>query len=170
MCEQLPNLQLLDLSYNKIQTLPSFSGCESIQKIDLHHNEIEELRENTFTGLMTLRSLDLSWNRVSSVKPNSFFGLTALSKLDLSSNQLSSLPLTGLQSLTHIRLVGNEQLMELIPREDLPRVRLMELPYAFQCCAFISCEKREGEGGGLSWEREEVADSSSRDPPFHFSQ
>ncbi|XP_047245912.1 leucine-rich repeat-containing G-protein coupled receptor 5-like isoform X2 [Girardinichthys multiradiatus] len=170
MCEQLPNLQLLDLSYNKIQTLPSFSGCESLQKIDLHHNEIEELRENTFTGLMTLRSLDLSWNRVSSVKPNSFFGLTALSKLDLSSNQLSSLPLTGLQSLTHIRLVGNEQLMELIPREDLPRVRLMELPYAFQCCAFISCEKREGEGGGLSWEREEVADSSSRDPPFHFSQ
>ncbi|XP_014841638.1 PREDICTED: leucine-rich repeat-containing G-protein coupled receptor 5 [Poecilia mexicana] len=167
MCEQLPNLQLLDLSYNKIQTLPSFTGCESIQKIDLHHNEIEELRENTFTGLMTLRSLDLSWNRLSSVKPNSFFALTSLSKLDLSSNQLSSLPLTGLQSLTHIRLVGNDQLMELIPREDLPRVRVMELPYAFQCCAFISCEKREG---GLSWEREEAADSTVRDAPFLSSQ
>ncbi|KAM4711970.1 leucine-rich repeat-containing G-protein coupled receptor 5A-like isoform 2-T2 [Anableps anableps] len=170
MCEQLPNLQLLDLSYNKIQTLPSFTGCESIQKIDLHHNEIEELRENTFTGLMTLRSLDLSWNRLSTVKPNSFFALTALSKLDLSSNQLSSLPLTGLQSLTHLRLVGNDQLMELIPREDLPRVRVMELPYAFQCCAFISCEKRGGEGGSLSWEREEAADSTARDPPFLSSQ
>ncbi|KAG7232102.1 hypothetical protein INR49_009563 [Caranx melampygus] len=54
VCEQLPNLQLLDLSYNQIQTLPSFSGCESIQKIDLHHNEIEELQENTFHGLMSL--------------------------------------------------------------------------------------------------------------------
>ncbi len=42
---------------------------------------------------------------------------------DLSSNQLSSLPLIGLQSLTHLRLAGNTQLMELIPREDLPRVR-----------------------------------------------
>eukprot|EP00064_Thunnus_orientalis_P024122 superscaffoldBa00009923_g24398 len=88
-----------DLSYNQIQTLPSFSGCESIQKIDL------------------------SWNRLSSVKPNSFSALPALTKLDLSSNQLSSLPLIGLQSLTHLRLAGNTQLMELIPREDLPRVR-----------------------------------------------
>ncbi|KAM4523733.1 leucine-rich repeat-containing G-protein coupled receptor 5-like [Fundulus diaphanus] len=166
MCEQLPNLQLLDLSYNKIQTLPSFSGCESLQKMDLHHNEIEELRENTFTGLMNLRSLDLSWNRLASVKPNSFFALTALSKLDLSSNQLSSLPLAGLQSLTHIRLVGNDQLMELIPREDLPRVRVMELPYALQCCAFISCEKRGAEGGGSSWEMEEGADSAARHTSF----
>ncbi|XP_026218230.1 leucine-rich repeat-containing G-protein coupled receptor 5 isoform X2 [Anabas testudineus] len=167
VCEQLPNLQLLDLSYNLIQTLPSFSGCESIQKIDLHHNKIEELLENTFHGLMSLRSVDLSWNHLLSVKQNSFSALPALTKLDLSSNQLSSLPLIGLQSLTHLRLAGNDQLMELIPREDLPRVRVMELPYAFQCCAFISCERRGGGGtGGLSWGREEAADSTGRDPPI----
>nr|XP_046235403.1 leucine-rich repeat-containing G-protein coupled receptor 5-like isoform X2 [Scatophagus argus] len=162
VCEQLQNLQLLDLSYNHIQTLPSFSGCESVQKIDLHHNEVEELEENTFHGLMSLRSLDLSWNRLSSVKPNSFSALPALTRLDLSSNRLSSLPLIGLQSLTHLRLAGNTQLMELIPREDLPRVRVMELPYAFQCCAFISCEMRgrAGGGGASSWEREEAADSA----------
>ncbi|KAM9334924.1 leucine-rich repeat-containing G-protein coupled receptor 5-like [Symphorus nematophorus] len=168
VCEQLQNLQLLDLSYNQIQTLPSFSGCESVQKIDLHHNEIEELEENTFHGLMSLRSLDLSWNRLSSVKPNSFSALPALTKLDLSSNQLSSLPLIGLQSLTHLRLAGNTQLMELIPREELPRVRVMELPYAFQCCAFVSCEKRGGGGGGgggggSSWEKEDTVDSTGKE-------
>ncbi|XP_047431951.1 leucine-rich repeat-containing G-protein coupled receptor 5-like [Mugil cephalus] len=166
VCEQLPKLQLLDLSFNQIQTLPSFSGCESIQKIDLHHNEVEELEENTFAGLMSLRSLDLSWNRLSSVKLNSFSALPALTKLDLSSNQLSSLPLIGLQSLTHLRLAGNDQLMELIPREDLPRVRVMELPYAFQCCAFVSCERGGGGGGGgggSSWEREEASDSTGGD-------
>ncbi|XP_076578835.1 leucine-rich repeat-containing G-protein coupled receptor 5-like [Chaetodon auriga] len=167
VCEQLQNLQLLDLSYNQIQTLPSFSGCESIQKIDLHHNEIEELEENTFHGLMSLRSLDLSWNRLSSMKPNSFSALPALTKLDLSSNQLSSLPLIGLHGLTHLRLVGNTQLMELIPREDLPRVRVMELPYAFQCCAFVSCERR---GGGSSWEREEAADSTGKQTSVLSSQ
>ncbi|XP_039648351.1 leucine-rich repeat-containing G-protein coupled receptor 5-like, partial [Perca fluviatilis] len=167
VCEQLPNLQLLDLSYNQIQTLPSFSGCESVQKIDLQHNEIEELEENTFHSLMSLRSLDLSWNRLSTVKPNSFSALPALTKLDLSSNQLSSLPLIGLQSLTHLRLAGNTQLMELIPREDLPRVRVMELPYAFQCCAFVSCERR---GGGASWEREETADSTGKETSVHSSQ
>ncbi|XP_044041324.1 leucine-rich repeat-containing G-protein coupled receptor 5-like isoform X3 [Siniperca chuatsi] len=172
VCEQLPNLQLLDLSYNQIQTLPSFSGCESVQKIDLHHNEIEELEENTFHGLMSLRSLDLSWNRLSSVKPNSFSALPALTKLDLSSNRLSSLPLIGLQSLTHLRLAGNSQLMELIPREDLPRVRVMELPYAFQCCAFVSCERRGGGGGGggSSWEREEAADSTGKETSVLSSQ
>lgn len=42
---------------------------------------------------------------------------------DLSSNQLSALPLAGLQSLTHLRLAGNTQLMEVLQREDLPRVR-----------------------------------------------
>ncbi|XP_063761481.1 leucine-rich repeat-containing G-protein coupled receptor 5-like isoform X2 [Eleginops maclovinus] len=158
VCEQLPNLQLLDLSYNQIQSLPSFSGCESVQKIDLHHNEIEELEENTFHGLMSLRSLDLSWNRLSAVKPNCFSALPALTKLDLSSNQLSALPLTGLQSLTHLRLAGNSELMELVPREELPRVRVMELPYAFQCCAFVSCERR-----GASWEKEETADIAGKE-------
>ncbi|XP_073336560.1 LOW QUALITY PROTEIN: leucine-rich repeat-containing G-protein coupled receptor 5-like [Pagrus major] len=174
VCEQLQNLQLLDLSYNQIRTLPSFSGCESVQKIDLHHNEIEELEENTFHGLVSLRSLDLSWNRLSSVKPNSFSALPALTKLDLSSNQLSSLPLIGLQSLTHLRLAGNTELMELIPREDLPRVRVMELPYAFQCCAFVSCERRGGGGGGgggaSSWEREEAADSTGKETSVLSSQ
>uniref|UniRef100_UPI0037E9A884 leucine-rich repeat-containing G-protein coupled receptor 5-like n=1 Tax=Semicossyphus pulcher TaxID=241346 RepID=UPI0037E9A884 len=169
MCEQLPNLQLLDLSYNQIQSLPSFSGCESVQKIDLHHNEIEELEENTFHGLMSLRSLDLSWNRLSSVKLNSFSALPALTKLDLSSNQLASLPLTGLQTLTHLRLAGNTKLMELLPREDLPRVRVMELPYAFQCCAFVSCERRGG-GGGSSWEKEEAVDSTRKETSVLSSQ
>ncbi|XP_028255696.1 leucine-rich repeat-containing G-protein coupled receptor 5-like isoform X2 [Parambassis ranga] len=167
VCEQLPKLQLLDLSYNQIQTLPSFSACESIQKIDVHHNKIEVLEENTFTGLMSLRSLDLSWNRLSSVRPHSFSALPALTKLDLSSNQLSSLPLIGLQSLTHLRLAGNNQLMELMPHEELPRVRVMELPYAFQCCAFVSCERR---GGGLTWEKEEAADVTGRDPSILSSQ
>lgn len=42
---------------------------------------------------------------------------------DLSSNQLSSLPLIGLQSLTHLRLAGNAQLIEIMSQNDLPRVR-----------------------------------------------
>lgn len=171
VCDQLPKLELLDLSSNQLQTLPSFSGCESIQRIDLHHNEIQGLEENTFRGLMSLRSLDLSWNKLSSVKANSFSALPALTKLDLSSNQISSLPLTGLHSLTHLRLSGNDQLMELIPRETLPRVRVMELPYAFQCCAFVSCERQ---GAASSWRREEVVrggvDSSGRDTVFLSSQ
>ncbi|XP_055087516.1 leucine-rich repeat-containing G-protein coupled receptor 5-like isoform X2 [Periophthalmus magnuspinnatus] len=169
VCDQLPNLELLDLSYNQLQTLPVFSGCESIQSIDLHHNEIKELEENTFHGLMSLHSLDLSWNKLSSVKPNSFSALPALTKLDLSSNHIVALSLTSLYALTHLRLSGNDQLMELIPRETLPRVRVMELPYAFQCCAFVSCEQQAAES---TWRRENVdrAVAESGDTMFISNQ
>uniref|UniRef100_A0A8C7KEP3 Leucine rich repeat containing G protein-coupled receptor 5 n=1 Tax=Oncorhynchus kisutch TaxID=8019 RepID=A0A8C7KEP3_ONCKI len=138
VCDQLPNLQVLDLSYNMIQALPSFRGCEKIQKIDLHHNEIEELQADTFQGLTSLRSLDLAWNKLSSLNPLSFSSLPALIKLDLTSNRLSYLPVSGLHGLTHLKLAGNEDLQELLPAESLPKLRVMELPYAFQCCAFVS--------------------------------
>ncbi|KAK7896772.1 hypothetical protein WMY93_022097 [Mugilogobius chulae] len=167
ICDQLPNLELLDLSYNQLQTLPLFSGCESIQTLDLHHNEIEELEENTFHGLMSLRSLDLSWNKLSTVKPNCFSALPALTKLDLSSNHIVSLPLSGLHALTHLRLSGNDQLMELIPRETLPRVRVMELPYAFQCCAFVSCEQQAAVS---TWRREDADRAESTDTGFLSNQ
>ncbi|XP_030645109.1 leucine-rich repeat-containing G-protein coupled receptor 5 isoform X2 [Chanos chanos] len=150
VCEQLPNLQVLDLSYNRIQALPSLQGCEKIQKIDLHHNEIQELRADTFQGLTSLRSLDLAWNKLCAVDPQSFFGLPALTKLDLTSNQLSSLPVTGLHGLTHLKLSGNEALQELLTLDSFPKLRVMEMPYAFQCCAFTSCEKPP-----TPWDREE---------------
>uniref|UniRef100_A0A8C7HK07 Leucine rich repeat containing G protein-coupled receptor 5 n=1 Tax=Oncorhynchus kisutch TaxID=8019 RepID=A0A8C7HK07_ONCKI len=149
VCDQLPNLQVLDLSYNMIQALPSFRGCEKIQKIDLHHNEIEELQADTFQGLTSLRSLDLAWNKLSSLNPLSFSSLPALIKLDLTSNRLSYLPVSGLHGLTHLKLAGNEDLQELLPAESLPKLRVMELPYAFQCCAFVSCEKHSS-----PWDRD----------------
>uniref|UniRef100_A0A8K9UNP1 Leucine rich repeat containing G protein-coupled receptor 5 n=1 Tax=Oncorhynchus mykiss TaxID=8022 RepID=A0A8K9UNP1_ONCMY len=149
VCDQLPNLLVLDLSYNMIQSLPSFRGCEKIQKIDLHHNEIEELQADTFQGLTSLRSLDLAWNKLSSLNPLSFSSLPALIKLDLTSNRLSYLPVSGLHGLTHLKLAGNEDLQELLPAESLPKLRVMELPYAFQCCAFVSCEKHSS-----PWDRD----------------
>ncbi|XP_076861594.1 leucine-rich repeat-containing G-protein coupled receptor 5-like [Brachyhypopomus gauderio] len=141
LCGQLPNLQMLDLSYNLLKSLPSLQGCERIQKIDLHHNQIQELRGDTFRGLTSLKTLHLGWNELSFVDPLAFSGLAALTKLDLSSNQLSSLPTLDLHMLTHLKLAGNAHLQELLPVESFTRLRVVEMPYAFQCCAFLKWEK-----------------------------
>uniref|UniRef100_A0A671W7W7 Leucine rich repeat containing G protein-coupled receptor 5 n=1 Tax=Sparus aurata TaxID=8175 RepID=A0A671W7W7_SPAAU len=157
VCEQLQNLQLLFVKCRRVLTL------QATVILDM-------LVFNVLSYFLALFSFVMQFWKVmeTSLKQPGILCFSLSLCSDLSSNQLSSLPLIGLQSLTHLRLAGNAELMELIPREDLPRVRVMELPYAFQCCAFVSCERRGGGGGGggggaSSWEREEAADSTGRE-------
>nr|XP_034983425.1 leucine-rich repeat-containing G-protein coupled receptor 5 isoform X1 [Zootoca vivipara] len=140
ICDQLPNLQVLDLSYNQLGDLPHFTACENLQKIDLHHNEIYEIKVGTFQQLVALRSLDLAWNKISVIHANAFSSLLSLIKLDLSSNLLSSFPVTGLYGLTHLKLTGNHALQSLISSENFPELKVIEMPYAYQCCAFGACD------------------------------
>ncbi|XP_015667268.1 leucine-rich repeat-containing G-protein coupled receptor 5 [Protobothrops mucrosquamatus] len=136
ICEHLPNLQVLDLSYNHLEELPCFTACEKLQKIALHHNEIYEIHVGTFQQLVALRSLDLAWNKISIIHANAFSSLLSLIKMDLSSNLLSSFPITGLHGLTHLKLTGNYPLQSLISSENFPELKVIEMPYPYQCCAF----------------------------------
>ncbi|XP_076967551.1 leucine-rich repeat-containing G-protein coupled receptor 5 [Tamandua tetradactyla] len=140
VCDQLPNLQVLDLSYNLLDDLPSFSVCQKLQKIDLRHNRISAIRGDAFQQLLSLRSLNLAWNKIAIIHPNAFSALPSLIKLDLSSNRLSSFPVTGLHGLTHLKLTGNHALQSLISSENFPELKVIEMPYAYQCCAFGVCE------------------------------
>uniref|UniRef100_A0A8C6W6S3 Leucine rich repeat containing G protein coupled receptor 5 n=1 Tax=Nannospalax galili TaxID=1026970 RepID=A0A8C6W6S3_NANGA len=128
VCDQLPNLrrlQILSLSIPLLKclliTLISLSEEKQIYMIKCH-------------------ILNLAWNKIAIIHPNAFSTLPSLIKLDLSSNLLSSFPITGLHGLTHLKLTGNHALQSLISSENFPELKVIEMPYAYQCCTFGGCE------------------------------
>ncbi|XP_007892376.1 leucine-rich repeat-containing G-protein coupled receptor 6 [Callorhinchus milii] len=155
LCQQLPNLRVLELSFNQIHELPSFHNCQKLEEIGLKHNRITEIRADTFQQLMTLRSLDLSWNKIAFIHLDAFASLRSLTKLDLTFNELSSLPLAGLSGLTHLKLKGNLGLSESYSEENFPKLRVLEMPYAYQCCAYRSCKPTYKQGS--QWDAEDSA-------------
>ncbi|KAM6232630.1 leucine-rich repeat-containing G-protein coupled receptor 6 isoform 2-T2 [Spheniscus humboldti] len=134
-----PLLQTIELSHNQIEDLPSFHRCQRLEELGLQHNRIHEIRADTFVQLMALRSIDLSWNYIQFIHPEAFVTLHSLTKLDLTDNRLVTLPLDGLGGLTHLKLQGNPALSEPFTKESFPKMRVLEVPYAYQCCAYGSC-------------------------------
>uniref|UniRef100_A0A3Q3WG38 G-protein coupled receptors family 1 profile domain-containing protein n=1 Tax=Mola mola TaxID=94237 RepID=A0A3Q3WG38_MOLML len=135
----LHSLETLGFHTNNIRSIPehAFTGNPSLITIFFYNNPIQSVGKSAFQNLPDLRTLSLN----GAADLTEFPDLTGTKSLeimencgnvlessvlvslcsDLSSNQLSSLPLIGLHSLTHLRLAGNTQLMELMSQEDLPR-------------------------------------------------
>ncbi|NXL98690.1 LGR6 protein, partial [Tyrannus savana] len=126
----------------------------------LQHNRIHEIRADTFVQLMALRSMQVFWNFIQFIHPEAFVTLHSLTKLDLTDNQLVTLPLDGLAGLTHLKLQGNPALSEPFTKESFPKMRVLEVPYAYQCCAYGSCSSffkvsSQWEAGDTSPEEED---------------
>ncbi|XP_077934396.1 leucine-rich repeat-containing G-protein coupled receptor 6 isoform X3 [Halichoerus grypus] len=139
LCQQLPRLRVLELSHNQIEELPSLHRCQKLEEIGLQHNRIWEIGADTFSQLSSLRALDLSWNTIRSIHPEAFVTLRSLVKLDLTDNQLTTLPLAGLGGLMHLKLKGNLALSQAFSKDSFPKLRILEVPYAYQCCAYGAC-------------------------------
>ena len=95
---QLPSLQNLTLSHNRLKSLPSSSGSPSeriyaapISSLDLDHNELATLPECLFRDLAhSLTELNVSWNSLLDVPPG-LWVIPKLSVLKLAHNNLSQL-------------------------------------------------------------------------------
>ncbi|XP_061526506.1 leucine-rich repeat-containing G-protein coupled receptor 4 isoform X2 [Phycodurus eques] len=158
--DNLKLLRTLDLSYNEIKELPSLQGCVQLQEISFQHNQIEQIGRQHFQGLTALRLLDLSRNKIKFIHRDAFLTLAALTNLDLSVNSLTVLSMTGLRALSQLKLSGNPQMKNVLTVRQLPKLRSISLPYAYQCCAFVGCEESSCEesdvkrsGGGEEVER-----------------
>lgn len=94
------NLEILDLSFNRIRDLnvQSFARYESVKYLYLFENMIQNIEEGTFSELSNLEAIDLSFNALKSI-PLEIFQLPSLRNLYVGHNVLQDLEadLTALQ-------------------------------------------------------------------------
>lgn len=103
------DLQLLDLSHNKLSHLPGgvFKSLANLSNLDLSSNQVTEISAETFQGLGRLERLYLSGNQIRSIHPDAFRGLENLLELKLSQNQLVVAPAFSLPHLLLLDLSYN---------------------------------------------------------------
>ncbi|MEQ2249120.1 hypothetical protein ILYODFUR_026122 [Ilyodon furcidens] len=105
----LVNLEMLDLSQNKLTDLPErvFEPLSSLRNLDLSSNQITYISEECFHGMPQLERLYLYSNHIETIHPAAFNGLDHLLELKLQGNMLTTLPLLTLPRLLLLDLRFN---------------------------------------------------------------
>lgn len=91
VADELPNthLQELYLHHNNIGSADFLNGLESLETIDLSHNELPRINASIFANFLNLTVLNISHNKLKSIE-FAFLSLTTqLTRLDISGNMLS---------------------------------------------------------------------------------
>ncbi|PFX23281.1 Insulin-like growth factor-binding protein complex acid labile subunit [Stylophora pistillata] len=101
----------LNLSDNKLTSLPDFSGILELEILIVRSNKIKQLPVDVFTQKFNVtNNLDLSGNHLDSIEEDAFSNLTVLKQMDLSYNKLRFIPdgaFSGCKLLVKLMLTGN---------------------------------------------------------------
>ncbi|XP_076625084.1 uncharacterized protein LOC143343754 [Colletes latitarsis] len=102
-----PDMQVLDLSGNKIPALQSEifkrSGLLNLQRVFLRNAGIHQIHADSFRDMRILVEIDLSDNHVKALEPGTFLGNERLRILILSGNPLTVLRSHQFPVLQHLR-------------------------------------------------------------------
>lgn len=116
--EQLSNLQRLNISNNKITKIENLDRLLSLQELIVSNNKIGSI-EN-LTSLSNLRELDISSNKITKIEN---LLLANLQELDISNNKITKIEnLNHLPNLQGIDL-GINQIVRLENLDSLPELR-----------------------------------------------
>lgn len=124
--------QSLYLFLNGINVLRSedFSGLENLEMLDLSQNKLTKLPERVFEHLTSLRNLDLSSNQITHISEECFQGMKLLERLYLYSNHIETIhpaAFNGLENLLELKLQGNQ--LTLLPALVMPQLLLLDLRF-----------------------------------------
>ena len=101
-------LQSVRINYCNIThvQVDMFTNIEKLLFLDLSHNQILLLEENSLSGLKYLLSLDLRSNHLSYLPSRIFDGLSNLENLLLSGNQLLTIETSVFDNLFKLKLIN----------------------------------------------------------------
>lgn len=102
---ELYNMKVLDLSHNRLNTLPDyvFRGLFNLEDLNLADNAISTIGEETFKGLLKLETLRLSGNRLEYVQPSWWSNVRTLYNLYLDRNYFAFTQSEAFKFLRHLR-------------------------------------------------------------------
>ncbi len=105
--DPLPNLNMLDISFNGISVIDSycFVRLNKLTVLYLHWNNLTNLYLNTFSDLSNLNNLSLSNNKLSYLEASYFTDVFKLSRLYVQGNQISYSDKNVFQNLTRLTKV-----------------------------------------------------------------
>ncbi len=124
-------LNLTDMKINDLKGLQNITNIDTVQSLDLDHNQLTTLQQNAFAGLTNLEYLDLQNNPLTTIQPDAFAGLTNLKDLSLRNNQLRTIKPNAFAGLTNLGFLflNNNQLTTIQPNAfaGLPNLRFRYL-------------------------------------------
>ncbi|XP_012061414.1 PREDICTED: chaoptin [Atta cephalotes] len=135
--KSLTNLQHLDLSNNKIQSLSatSFHFLKRIKRIELQDNEIDSILKGTFQGDIhsTLEEINFAFNQVRDLQTHTFIDLSALMTINLEDNTIERIEkraFINMNRLKYINLRGNK-IKDITDEafQNLPDLEFLDLAY-----------------------------------------
>ncbi|GFS59765.1 leucine-rich repeat, immunoglobulin-like domain and transmembrane domain-containing protein 3 [Nephila pilipes] len=101
---QLRNLVELDLSGNKLKSIPTdaLNDCPNLRRLQLAHNPINQIDSGVFSSLSHLTNLGLANCHIKHLQPGALDGLDNLESIELDGNQLTTLSTDVLKPLTEL--------------------------------------------------------------------
>ncbi|VDH88868.1 Hypothetical predicted protein [Mytilus galloprovincialis] len=94
---KFPTIVRIDLSWNRIQYLPSLECLQSLDSLILLENKIKRIDASSFGSLSNLREIDLSYNKIEYLEPGCFsYRPGSLLKLHLQYNNIKSIDIRDL--------------------------------------------------------------------------